>query len=310
MEVFHSFQEAQHYGATVVALGTFDGVHRGHQTVMAKAMETARKLSAKAVVVTFAAHPLSVLCPEKEPARLATVGQKERYIAELGLDGLVLLPMNRHLIDESPEEFCQQLLDYMHPRAVVVGSNFTYGAKAAGNTQTLRDFMKTHDVPVYVLELLERPGRATPISSTVIRKLIGLGHMETAETLLGRPFEMEGSVVAGDHRGGSIGFATANMHIPARMAIPPDGVYATAVYEGDRWLPAMTNIGSNPTFTDQYRRIETHIIDWQGDIYGKTLRVAFYKRLRHEITFASVDALKAQMQRDQADVLAYFNERK
>lgn len=162
MQVFHSFEEAQDYTATVVALGTFDGVHLGHQMVMKTAIDTARRLQAKAVVVTFAAHPLSVLCPEKEPARLATVKQKERYIKELGLDGLVLLPMNRHLIDESPDEFCQQLLDYLHPKSVVVGANFTYGARAAGNTETLRDFMDGHGVPVQVLHLLERPGRRRP----------------------------------------------------------------------------------------------------------------------------------------------------
>ena len=246
MQVFHSFEEAQDYTATVVALGTFDGVHLGHQMVMKTAIDTARKMQAKAVVVTFAAHPLSVLCPEKEPVRLATVQQKERYIRELGLDGLVLLPMNRHLIDESPDEFCQQLLDYLHPRSVVVGANFTYGAKAAGNTETLRAFMDAHGVPVQVLHLLERPGRATPISSTVIRKLVLLGHMETAAGLLGRPFEIEGLVVDGDHRGRTIGFPTANMEIdpawPYRLM-----VYITDVFVDGAYRPAMTNIGDNPT---------------------------------------------------------------
>ena len=308
MQVFHSFEEAQDYTATVVALGTFDGVHLGHQMVMKTAIDTARRLQAKAVVVTFVAHPLSVLCPEKEPVRLATVQQKERYIRELGLDGLVLLPMNRHLIDESPDEFCQQLLDYLHPKSVVVGANFTYGARAAGNTETLRDFMDGHGVPVQVLHLLERPGRATPISSTVIRKLVLLGHMETAANLLGRPFEIEGMVVEGDRRGRLIGFPTANMEIPPRMAMPPDGVYVTDVFVDGAYRPAMTNIGDNPTFTNQYRRIETHIIDWQGDIYGKCLCVRFYKRLRHEIPFQTTEALQRQMEQDQVDALNYLDD--
>lgn len=306
MQVFHSFEEAQDYTATVVALGTFDGVHLGHQMVMKTAIDTARKMQAKAVVVTFAAHPLSVLCPEKEPVRLATVQQKERYIRELGLDGLVLLPMNRHLIDESPDEFCQQLLDYLHPRSVVVGANFTYGAKAAGNTETLRAFMDDHGVPVQALHLLERPGRATPISSTVIRKLVLLGHMETAAGLLGRPFEIEGLVVDGDHRGRTIGFPTANMEIDPCMAIPPDGVYATDVFVDGAYWPAMTNIGDNPTFTNQTRRIETHIINWQGTVYGRSLCVRFYKRLRHEITFQTTEALQRQMIQDQEEALNYL----
>ena len=306
MQVFHSFEEAQDYTATVVALGTFDGVHLGHQMVMKTAIDTARKMQAKAVVVTFAAHPLSVLCPEEEPVRLAAVQQKERYIRELGLDGLVLLPMNRHLIDESPDEFCQQLLDYLHPRSVVVGANFTYGAKAAGNTETLRAFMDAHGVPVQVLHLLERPGRATPISSTVIRKLVLLGHMETAAGLLGRPFEIEGLVVDGDHRGRTIGFPTANMKIDPCMAIPPDGVYATDVFVDGAYRPAMTNIGDNPTFTNQTRRIETHIINWQGTVYGRSLCVRFYKRLRHEITFQTTEALQRQMIQDQEETLNYL----
>lgn len=214
--------------------------------------------------------------------------------------------MNRHLIDESPDEFCQQLLDYLHPRSVVVGANFTYGAKAAGNTETLRAFMDAHGVPVQVLHLLERPGRATPISSTVIRKLVLLGHMETAAGLLGRPFEIEGLVVDGDHRGRTIGFPTANMEIDPCMAIPPDGVYATDVFVDGAYRPAMTNIGDNPTFTNQTRRIETHIINWQGTVYGRSLCVRFYKRLRHEITFQTTEALQRQMIQDQEETLNYL----
>lgn len=309
MDVFHSFEEVQHYPQTVVALGTFDGVHLGHQKVMHEALKQATELQAKAVVVTFAAHPLSVLRPEKEPARLATVEQKTRYIEEQGVDGLVLLPMNRHLIDESPEEFCRQLLQYMKPKAIVVGSNFTYGAKAAGNTDTLREFMQAYDVPVCVLTLLGSPGHPTPISSTVIRKLVAQGHMETAELLLGRPFELEGSVMPGDHRGTTIGFPTANMHIPEHMAMPPDGVYATGVWLNGKIWPSMTNIGNNPTFANQYRRIETNILDWHGDLYGQQLRLFFYKRLRHEITFVETELLIRQMEQDREHARTYFAQR-
>ena len=229
MEIFHSFQEITGFTGAVVALGTFDGVHRGHQMVMKTAIKRAAACGVKTMVVTFTAHPLSVLCPEKEPLRLATIGQKAEYIEAVGIDGLVLLPMSQTLLQESPEEFCQNLLTYIHPSAIVVGSNFTYGAKAAGNTETMKFFMSQYGIPVVALTLLERPGRTTPISSTVIRRLIQMGHMETAENLLGRPFALTGTIVPGDRRGRTIGFATANMLIPINADAVPDSCVPTAL---------------------------------------------------------------------------------
>ncbi len=306
MQIFHSFQEITDCRGAVVALGTFDGVHLGHQMVMKTAMEKAAEKGVKAMVITFGAHPFSVLCPEKEPARLATVEQKEAYIAAVGMDGLVLLPMTRHLLKESPESFCQQLLQYIHPSAVVVGSNFTYGAKAAGNTDTLKQFMAAYHIPVLALTLLERPGRTTPISSTVIRRLVQMGHMETAEKLLGRPFTLTGEVVQGDHRGRTIGFPTANMLIPVKMAVPADGVYITELVWDGVSHPSMTNIGSNPTFANQYRRIETHVLNWQEDLYGKQVSLCFKKRIRSEIVFASAAELIQQMKQDETQTRKFF----
>lgn len=306
MDVFHSFQEVAHMERAVVALGTFDGVHLGHQKVMRTAMEKAASLGKKAVVVTFSAHPLSILCPEKEPARLATVEQKIEYIAQVGIDGLVILTMSKEFLAESPEFFCEQLVSYINPSAIVVGSNFTYGAKAAGNTDTLQAYMAAKQIPVFALTLLERPGRATPISSTVIRRLVQMGHMETTTALLGRPFALLGKVVTGDKRGRTIGFPTANMLIPADMAVPPDGVYVTvASWDNERHM-AMTNIGNNPTFTNQYRRMETHVLDWHGDIYGKTLTIQFLKQLRKEKSFAAVEELIEKMHGDENAVKRYF----
>lgn len=306
MQVFSSFQDVQGLSGAVVALGTFDGVHLGHQKVMRTALQKAVELNCKAVVVTFSAHPFSVLCPEKEPLRLATVEQKIQYIRDVGVDGLLILPMTPQLLSESPEAFCQQLVTYLRPAAIVVGSNFTYGAKAAGNTATLKAYMAARQIPVLALELLERPGRTTPISSTVIRKLVHLGHMESAASLLGRPFAVMGEVVTGDRRGRTIGFPTANMLLPTAMAIPPDGVYVTeAVWNGESHM-AMTNIGDNPTFANQYRRIETHILDWQGDLYGTMLTLRFLKLLRKEVTFASVQDLIETMKGDELAVRQYF----
>ena len=286
MEIFHSFQEITGFTGAVVALGTFDGIHKGHQMVMKTAIKRAAAGGVKTMVVTFTAHPMSVLCPEKEPLRLATIGQKAEYI--------------------EAEEFCQNLVTYIHPSVIVVGSNFTYGAKAAGNTDTMKAFMADYDIPVEALTLLERPGGTTPISSTVIRRLIQMGHMETAENLLGRPFALTGTIVPGDHRGRTIGFATANMLIPINMAIPPDGVYVTELWWDGEGHPAMTNIGDNPTFENQYRRIETHVLDWDKDLYGKNVSLRFRKRLRGEEVFASADDLIAQMKEDEKATRQFF----
>ncbi|ERT57126.1 bifunctional riboflavin kinase/FAD synthetase [Megasphaera vaginalis (ex Srinivasan et al. 2021)] len=307
MNVFHSFQEIKGISHSVVALGTFDGVHRGHRKVMEKAMAIGRQKGCLTAVVTFAAHPLSILAPEHEPLRLATVAQKTCYIEEIGIDALVLLPMNRQLIDESPDDFCRQLIQYIQPSAIVVGANFTYGSKAAGNTETLRAFMSRYDIPVHALSLLERPGKASPISSTAIRKLVCMGHMETAALLLGRPFEVEGIVVKGDRRGRTIGFPTANMLLPPHMAMPPDGVYATRIRVDGTWHRAMTNIGDNPTFSNQYRRIETNVFDWQGCLYGKTVSLRFYKRIRGEERFDTTQELIEQMDEDKRKTLIYFS---
>ena len=306
MEIFHSFQEITGFTGAVVALGTFDGIHKGHQMVMKTAIKRAAAGGVKTMVVTFTAHPMSVLCPEKEPLRLATIAQKAEYIEDVGIDGLVLLPIIEGLLRESPEEFCQNLLTYIHPSVIVVGSNFTYGAKAAGNTDTMKAFMADYDIPVEALTLLERPGGTTPISSTVIRRLIQMGHMETAENLLGRPFALTGTIVPGDHRGRTIGFATANMLIPINMAIPPDGVYVTELWWDGEGHPAMTNIGDNPTFENQYRRIETHVLDWDKDLYGKNVSLRFRKRLRGEEVFASADDLIAQMKEDEKATQQFF----
>ena len=170
----------------------------------------------------------------------------------------------------------------------------------------MKFFMSQYGIPVVALTLLERPGRTTPISSTVIRRLIQMGHMETAENLLGRPFALTGTIVPGDRRGRTIGFATANMLIPINMAIPPDGVYITELWWDGKGHPAMTNIGDNPTFENQYRRIETHVLDWDADLYGKEVSLRFRKRLRGEKTFATADDLVAQMKKDEAAARQFF----
>ena len=307
MNVYDSLEAAAVCRHAVIALGTFDGVHVGHRRVMETAMSEGKRLHVPTLVLTFSAHPLSVLNPLKEPARLATVEQKEEYIRSVGIDGLIMLPMTQELLNQSPEDFCACLIKYLSPSEIVVGTNFTYGKKAAGNTETLVQSMGDAHIPVRVLDLVEAPQSDYPVSSTVIRGLIAEGKMQAAMALLGRPFELRAEVVSGDRRGRTIGFPTANMLIPPKAALPPDGVYVTGVVlDGKEW-PAMTNIGNNPTFTRQYRRVETHILDWSGDIYGKTVTLRFYKRLRDEKKFSSITELVDAMKVDKKKVLLHFS---
>lgn len=305
MEIYHSFAEIKACRHAVVALGTFDGVHSGHRQVIQTAIDEAAALGVTSLVITFSAHPLSVLAPEREPLRLATLEQKIEYIEQLGVDGILILPVTRELLGESPEDFSRSLLTYVQPTEIIVGTNFTYGRGAAGDAAALTVFMKAEGVPVKALALLGAPGQR-PVSSTVIRECVASGRMEEAASLLGRPFEMTGEVVKGDRRGNAIGFATANMLIPVHIALPPDGVYATTVTLDGKEYPAMTNIGNNPTFSRQYRRVETHIINWSGNLYGKKLRLRFYKRLRDEKKFDSITELVAAMKNDEKNALLQF----
>ena len=306
MEIYHSFAEIKACRHAVVALGTFDGVHSGHRQVIQTAIDEAAALGVTSLVITFSAHPLSVLAPEREPLRLATLEQKIEYIEQLGVDGILILPVTRELLGESPEDFSRSLLTYVQPTEIIVGTNFTYGRGAAGDAAALTVFMKAEGVPVKALALLGAPGRERPVSSTVIRECVASGRMEEAASLLGRPFEMTGEVVKGDRRGNAIGFATAKMLIPVHIALPPDGVYATTVTLDGKEYPAMTNIGNNPTFSRQYRRVETHIINWSGNLYGKKLRLRFYKRLRDEKKFDSITELVAAMKNDEKNALLQF----
>ncbi len=172
MEIYHSLEEAKPCKGAVIALGTFDGVHIGHQQVMKTAADEAARAGVPSLVVTFTAHPLSVLFPEKEPLRLATLEQKTEYIRAVGVDGLVLLPVTKEFLNETPEEFCRSLIDSIGPTKIVVGANFTYGKHAAGNIRTLKASMGKAGIPVRILDLVATPAGGHPVSSTIIRCLV------------------------------------------------------------------------------------------------------------------------------------------
>lgn len=270
--------------ARQVAIGTFDGVHRGHQAVI-KGADT---------VLTFDPHPLEILHPAALPKLIMPFGVKRDVIEGLGVRELVVIPFDREFAQRSAEEFIEDvLIAKLGAEQVSVGENFRFGAKAKGDPEMLaaRDEFETRVVP-----LVEVDGET--VSSTRIRALVAAGDMEGARHCLGAPFMVEGEVVSGDQRGRELGFPTANLVPDDRLAIPGHGVFA-AFANG---VPAAVNVGVRPTFeTGRGVLIETYLIDYEGDLYGTELRVAFVERLRGEKRFASVEELIAQMRIDVED---------
>jgi riboflavin kinase / FMN adenylyltransferase len=267
-----------------VAIGTFDGIHLGHQTVIDDAD----------TVLTFDPHPLEVLHPAALPKLITPFSVKRDVIDGLGVEELVVIPFDEEFAHRSAEDFVEHVLvERLGATKVSVGENFRFGAKAKGDPAMLaaRDEFETRVVP-----LVEVDGET--VSSTRIRALVAAGDMEGARHCLGTPFMVEGEVVKGDQRGRELGFPTANFVPDDRLAIPGHGVYA-AFADG---VPAAVNVGVRPTFeTGRGVLIETYLIDRNEDLYGKTLRVAFVERLRGEKRFASADDLVAQMRRDVDD---------
>ena len=267
-----------------VAIGTFDGVHRGHQAVI-KGADT---------VLTFDPHPLEIIHPSALPKLIMPFGVKRDVIEGLGVRELVVIPFDKEFAQRSAEEFIEDvLIAKLGAEQVSVGENFRFGAKAKGDPAMLagREEFETRVVP-----LVETDGET--ISSTRVRALVAAGDMEGARHCLGAPFMVEGEVVSGDQRGRELGFPTANIVPDDRLAIPGHGVYA-AFANG---VPAAVNVGVRPTFeSGRGVLIETYLIDFEGDLYGSELRVAFVERLRGERRFASVEELITQMRIDVED---------
>jgi riboflavin kinase/FMN adenylyltransferase len=278
-------------GGRAVALGTFDGVHKGHRRVIAAARDWARARGIPAAVATFEPHPLQVLRPQESPPLLTTTPMKIDLVAELGVDELVLIPFTRELSRLGPEEFCSGVLaGKLDTRYLSVGANFRFGHRAAGGADTLES---RPEFEAEAVSLVEQDGAV--VSSTRIRELVGHGDVAAAAHLLESPFQVEGTVVRGDARGRGLGMPTANVEPGAGMVVPAAGVYAGTA----RGLPAAINVGVRPTFESDGRLlIEAHLVGLESDIYGETLRIAFLERLRAELRFDSAEELVAQMRKD------------
>ena len=288
-------------GRTVVTVGNFDGVHLGHQHVVRRARAVADEVGADRVVaVTFDPHPMAVLRPEHAPRALTSLATRADLLGRVGVDSVLAVEFTREMAAWSPERFVRDILvDALHARAVVVGANFRFGSRASGDVLTLRELGSQLD---FISVGVELDGGPQVWSSTYVRTCLDAGDVEGAAEALGRPFTVTGAVVEGDKRGRELGYPTANVPLPGRLAAPGDGVYAGWLRRLDSGgvLPVAISVGSNPTFDgERERRVESYALDRDDlELYGVEVEVAFVGRIRGMIRFDSVEELVARMDED------------
>jgi riboflavin kinase / FMN adenylyltransferase len=292
------------WGRSVVTIGVFDGVHRGHRRIVARAAEIGAALGLPLVVVTFDPHPDEVVRPGSHPPLLCTPRYRTELLGALGADAVCVLPFTYEFSQLPAEEFVRSaLVDGLHAAAVVIGENFRFGHKAAGNVTLLRELGDKYEFAAEGVPLLADHG--VTVSSSWIRDLLSAGDVAAAAIDLGRPHRVEGVVVRGHRRGRALGFPTANAEPPPHTAIPADGVYAgwlasldTEGAEVERW-PAAISVGTNPTFDGVSTTVEAYALDRDDlDLYGVHVAVEFADRIRGQVRFSSVDELVDQMRLD------------
>jgi riboflavin kinase/FMN adenylyltransferase len=295
------------WGRCVVTIGVFDGVHRGHQEIIGRAVAQARERGLPSVLLTFVPHPSEVVRPGSHPPALTTIVRRAELVSEFGVDVFCALPFTVEFSRMAPAEFAHLVLvERLHAAGVVVGENFRFGHKAAGDVALLHSLGHTFGFTADGISLLCEDDE-TPISATFIRSLVQAGDITGAAEALGRPHRVDGVVERGDQRGRDLGFPTANLRTDAWAAVPADGVYAGRVFRLDEWgrtVPgpplgtAAISVGTNPTFDVRQRRVEAYILDFEADLYGAALGVEFAHRLRGMERFASIAELVVQMQAD------------
>jgi riboflavin kinase/FMN adenylyltransferase len=304
-------------GRTVVTVGMYDGVHRGHQELIGTAVARARAMRRPCLLLTFDPHPAEVIRPGSHPAILTSMDRKAELVAGLGVDAMCVLPFTQEFMRLSPESFTHTVLvEHLHAAQVVVGQNFTYGHRAAGTVESLTVEGRRFGFAVEGIALAEdtSDGGEVTISSTYIRACVAAGDMVSAARALGRPHRVDGVVVRGDRRGRDMGYPTANVESAPFTAIPADGVYAGFLVTRDprsgasrERFPAAISVGTNPTFQGSRRTVEAFILDYDGDLYGEHVGVEFVQRLRPMEAFPDMDALLVAMAKDVEDTRTSLN---
>jgi riboflavin kinase/FMN adenylyltransferase len=306
VNVIHAAVELKPAGQKVcVAIGVFDGVHLGHQQVIRQTLADSEQHEALAVVITFDKHPNSIVAPDRVPPSIYSLPQKLRAIAALGVDATWLIRFDESFSRQSGAEFvCGMARDFGHLHSICVGSDFTFGHKRSGNVDLLKTLGTELRFAVHGIAAISLDGQ--PVSSTRIREAIRAGQFDGASQMLGRGYSLAGRVVKGEQLGRKLGFPTANLDVRG-LVLPPNGVYAVHAHATGKLFRAVLNIGVRPTISPDVvlPRIEAHLLDFQGDLYGEELEISFVGKLRDEQKFPSMDALKEQISRDieQADHL-------
>ena len=293
-----------------IALGFFDGVHAGHGELLKMTTRRAQEIGAIPSVLSFDVHPDTLVFGKEVPLINSAIGREELIRRCYGIDNVVFLHFNQHMMRMPWEEFIASLIAELGIAWIVVGHDFCFGYKGEGTVARLKDYCAAHGLGCDIIPALKIDGRI--VSSTYIRELIAAGDIETANRFLGHPHTLSDTVRSGYHLGTNLGAPTINMYFPDGVLVPRHGVYATKVFleDGSCYI-AVTNVGVRPTVSDSTRvSVESHLLDYSGNLYGRQARVEFYGFLRGEQKFASYEELSAQIRRDAASARAYFEEHK
>ena len=282
---------------TLLTIGVFDGVHLGHKFLISQVVNEAARQNLLSCVITFRQHPRDLLSPKSKLLYLCSLEDRIQLLKNEGVDIVVALTFNRELAKLSARDFVSLLKKHLRMAGMFIGPDFTLGKNREGNADALRSLGREMDFSVTVAVPKIIDGEVA--SSTVIRQALAEGNMEKVTRLLGRPFSLQGKVARGERRGTEIGFPTVNLDVDAKMALPPDGVYATRAYVEGQEFQATTNIGKRPTFGDNNKRtIESFILNYNQDLYGKEVKIEIIQRLREEKHFDNVEELKKQIAED------------
>ena len=287
----------------VLTVGVFDGVHPGHQYLISKLKEKSKEKGLLSGVVTFSWHPKALLAPQAELPYLTSLEERIKLIKDMGVDHVIVLSFTSELAQLTARKFVGLLKENLKMRGLMIGPDFALGQGREGNADMLRSLGQELGFAVEVIPPVMMGGRI--ISSTAIRQALAKGDVDNVTKMLGRHFQLSGTVVHGDHRGGDLlGFPTANLSVMSNHALPADGGYVTLAHVNDTVYRSVTNIGVRPTFGPNERAVETYILDFDGDLYGHELSIEFVRRLRGEIKFETLDKLKAQIESDVATARA------
>ena len=308
MKIYDSLDEIKEIDDTVVALGNFDGVHKGHQRIIERTVRSAAAMELKSAVFTFSNHTSTLLKNLPDVKNILYPEEKAKLIEDMGIDYLFNIPFTEEILTMSPERFVKEILvDTFRIREAYCGFNYSFGYKAKGTPEVLMHEGLKYGFGIHVQEPYIIDG--VVVSSTYIRQLIAEGDMEKCTKFMGRMYSIGGEVVVGNKLGRTIGFPTSNIMIDDTMATPPNGVYITyCTYNGVKY-PSVTNVGVKPTVGTYNKNIETHIFNFDRELYGKNIRVEFIKRTREEKKFPDVEALSKQIASDCIMAKAYHREK-